>query len=567
MTTKNTSDQAFRLLAHNGDTFIQIINETLRRFIWEQIEDQNLVNRAVLYEAGDDVLAKTHKDRAAAYPVGYAVQQWTSWFDECGSNIANNLYPQYARIVTDVTKLGSALSDIRTQFLSDSRTALQGGKLSFIRLSFALNQEDLYLCVRKEDTLYAGKIIEVEYSNGGWFTPPHLNITLNVYSHSGKRMKPARTSFAIYEYNGEVDLTDLGIVPLTDEVRQQLIERGKRYHAYTEEPRYLHYTGTLLRRSWWSTNTFRATGRVMVDLLAMKSIDPDYRQYFAMDRNSDEDNNDTTKEHFTDEMFMCMSPYVYGFSFSAKTWGEMNIDHLSDIKFRDDAYDMLVMPAETKDMLFALVESNRVVGRDFIDGKGGGCIFLLAGSPGTGKTLTAESIAERLKQPLYMVGVGELGTNVESLEENLRNILDVATSWKAVLLLDEADIFMEKRDDVNIERNAMVGVFLRMLEYYQGTLFLTTNRAKSIDTAFYSRISLAIKYEDLGLDSRRIIWSNILNLYELKDIDIVRLSDFDINGRQIKNVTRIVTALTNRNGTIPTTEDFVKVIDHVIKFE
>lgn len=64
------------------------------------------------------------------------------------------------------------------------------------------------------------------------------------------------------------------------------------------------------------------------------------------------------------------------------------------------------------------------------------------GPPGTGKTLTAEGIAELLKRPLYMVSVGELGTNPHQLETELNKILDVAHSWGAVLLLDEADVFL-----------------------------------------------------------------------------------------------------------------------------
>lgn len=64
---------------------------------------------------------------------------------------------------------------------------------------------------------------------------------------------------------------------------------------------------------------------------------------------------------------------------------------------------------------------------DVIAGKGEGSIFLLHGPPGVGKTLTAEAIAELLHKPLYTVSMGELGTNPESLESNLQDILVRAT--------------------------------------------------------------------------------------------------------------------------------------------
>jgi len=57
-----------------------------------------------------------------------------------------------------------------------------------------------------------------------------------------------------------------------------------------------------------------------------------------------------------------------------------------------------------------------------------------------------------------------LGTKVEKLEVNLKKIMEVAYEWEAVLLLDEADIFLEKRTGNDIKRNAMVGIFLRLLE-------------------------------------------------------------------------------------------------------
>lgn len=115
--------------------------------------------------------------------------------------------------------------------------------------------------------------------------------------------------------------------------------------------------------------------------------------------------------------------------------------------------------------------------RDIISGKGGGVVFLLHGPPGTGKTLTAESVSEFLKRPLYSVSVGELGTDCKSLEKALSEVLEVATRWNAVILLDEADIFLERRTLQDVTRNALVGIFLRLLEYHTGVLFLTSNRS------------------------------------------------------------------------------------------
>lgn len=185
------------------------------------------------------------------------------------------------------------------------------------------------------------------------------------------------------------------------------------------------------------------------------------------------------------------------------------------------------------------------------------------------KTLSAEAIAEKLQRPLYMVGVGELGTDVETLEESLRNILDVATTWNAVVLLDECDIFMEKRSDLNIIRNAMVGVFLRLLEYYQGVMFLTSNRGKDIDQAFYSRISLAIHFDELTEESRTQIWKNLVGIYgiTLSEDEIKHLAEFELNGRKIKNTLRVGSALAAAEKRTPVFSDFKRVIDRENAFK
>jgi SpoVK/Ycf46/Vps4 family AAA+-type ATPase len=158
-------------------------------------------------------------------------------------------------------------------------------------------------------------------------------------------------------------------------------------------------------------------------------------------------------------------PTVGGFSFSAKQWGEILVESACDVVFDDRAFERLVLAEQKKTLILSLVENKHKVSfADVISGKGGGCIFLLHGKPGVGKTLTAEAIAELLHRPLYSVSVGELGTKTEELEKRLKEILEVASSWDAVILIDEADIFLERRTENDIVRSSTVGIFLRRLE-------------------------------------------------------------------------------------------------------
>lgn len=93
----------------------------------------------------------------------------------------------------------------------------------------------------------------------------------------------------------------------------------------------------------------------------------------------------------------------------------------------------------------------------------------------------------------------------------------------------------------------MVSIFLRLLERYQGVMFLTTNRNEDIDPAFCSRISIVIEYKPLDFNARRQVWKNLLKsaslLPGMEKSDIDYLASKEMNGRQIKNVIRMTHSL------------------------
>jgi SpoVK/Ycf46/Vps4 family AAA+-type ATPase len=181
---------------------------------------------------------------------------------------------------------------------------------------------------------------------------------------------------------------------------------------------------------------------------------------------------------------------------------------------------------------------------DFMDGKGEGLIILLHGGPGTGKTLTAESVAEYAELPLYRVTCGDIGTDPESVEKYLDSVLFIGSTWGCVVLLDEADVFLEERTKQDMQRNALVSVFLRVLEYYDGILILTTNRIGTFDEAFKSRVQLALHYPPLDEKGREEIWNNFMRSLKKaeENVDFEEIEEklhvlakHTLNGRQIRN--------------------------------
>ena len=141
----------------------------------------------------------------------------------------------------------------------------------------------------------------------------------------------------------------------------------------------------------------------------------------------------------------------------------------------------------------------------------------------------------------------------DEVEESLQDILEMVAKWNAILLLDECDVFLEERTTQELERNKFVSIFLRTLEYYEGILFLTTNRVSNIDPAFQSRIHVSMAYPELCTASRRQIWANFLKMNskdsEISERDLDILAEVKLNGRQIKNVIKIAFLLSLRRKT------------------
>ena len=110
------------------------------------------------------------------------------------------------------------------------------------------------------------------------------------------------------------------------------------------------------------------------------------------------------------------------------------------------------------------------------------------------------------------------------MEEYLESVLYLGKIWDCVVLLDEADVYLEQRSMESLSRNALVSVFLRVIEYYEGILILTSNRVGTFDEAFKSRLQLALHYENLKLKDRRKIWENFIK--RLKTLEETGV-DFD----------------------------------------
>ncbi len=194
---------------------------------------------------------------------------------------------------------------------------------------------------------------------------------------------------------------------------------------------------------------------------------------------------------------------VYSLETHEPFW--VSVAHLTPYVYRPELREKLILPQAQRDLLDVLTTDTDLLTGDLVEGKSAGNVILTKGVPGVGKTLTAEIYAEVCGRPLYSVHAGNLGTSPREVAEQLRAVFQRAKRWGCVLLLDEADVFVMTRGR-DVVQNAIVAEFLRTMEYFDGLLFMTTNRGEDIDEAILSRCAAIIHYDPPGTELLPAVW-------------------------------------------------------------
>jgi hypothetical protein len=261
------------------------------------------------------------------------------------------------------------------------------------------------------------------------------------------------------------------------------------------------------------------------------------------------------------EMFVTVPvhAYVLMFHLDLHHYVWVHVDDMEPYAYQPALKSKLVLPPEQTDLIDILTAEMDVLMDDIVEGKSGGTTVLCAGPPGVGKTLTAEVYSEIIRRPLYRVHSGQLGLNVTQMEGALKDVLTRAQRWGAVMLIDEADVYIKRRKD-DMTMNAVVGVFLRVLEYFNGLLFLTTNRVDDIDEAIVSRCIALIRYHPPDREARTRIWRVMVEQFGLAvdDATIQMLADMfpEATGRDIKGLAKLTTKYCSQKAVPPTVAAF-----------
>ncbi|KAL9094035.1 MAG: hypothetical protein Q9165_003705 [Trypethelium subeluteriae] len=412
----------------------------------------------------------------------------------------------------------------------------------------------------------------------------------------GISLTPVRRRFLIYPYAGECAITELDVYPIEyalkveNQLRDTLIKRGRHLIKYVmssslsycdckgkelttkedlndkvivdmkeyyrnhvpprfTEPEALDMSETSdcprgLECTYGADCFHGTTASFIQDQHTDKTAMKEYLNQHQIFKESSEKAQGSPAYWNDDEAALC-NYRLFAYKLRSREWVETHVDSLHDVTLTDDAkgFERLVLPANHKQIIKSQVKehfrkkqlytSATQDDLDLVRGKGQGLIILLHGAPGVGKTCTAETIADLVWKPLYPITCGDLGSTAREVEQNLKQHFTLASRWDCVMLLDEADVFLAKRKTEDLDRNSIVSVFLRIMEYYKGLLFLTTNRIGTFDEAFMSRVHISLFYRNFDKKTTVKVWKTFIAQTE----EIIKKNDwthFELRSEEIK---------------------------------
>ncbi|WP_345980243.1 ATP-binding protein [Sulfurimonas sp. HSL3-2] len=249
----------------------------------------------------------------------------------------------------------------------------------------------------------------------------------------------------------------------------------------------------------------------------------------------------------------------------------------------DTNLDDVVLNPKTRETLHSLMRQvdkevvARLVSWGVKDKKSGiDARIIFYGAPGTGKTMTAHSLAKSLKRQVLSFDCSKiLSMYVGESEKNVRKIFDTyyeltaKTKTEPVLLLNEADQFLSARSSgpgggAEQMHNQMQNIFLEQIENFKGILVATTNLLENIDVAFSRRFNYKIEFKKPDEKQRRELWKKMLPHgapYE-EGFDVDKLVRYSLTGGQIHLIIKNTAySVAVKEDPLFTLEDFIVHIE------
>ena len=202
------------------------------------------------------------------------------------------------------------------------------------------------------------------------------------------------------------------------------------------------------------------------------------------------------------------------------------------------------------------------------------------GPSGTGKTMAAEAIAEKLGKKILKVSYADVESKYHGEGPKMvKAIFLAAEKEDAVLFFDEADSLLSKRL-TNVSQgseqaiNSMRSQLLICLEEFKGIVIFATNLVVNYDNAFLTRL-ISVEFKNPDAATRKRIWdvhvkssaNKKLNIPLAEDVNTEELAEkYEFAGREIRNA--VISACVNvamNERDIVRQEDFIKACDKIVE--
>ncbi len=213
-----------------------------------------------------------------------------------------------------------------------------------------------------------------------------------------------------------------------------------------------------------------------------------------------------------------------------------------------------VFEARTRESLWERPEAKRI----FPHGKG--LMALFTGSPGTGKTMAAQVIADELALDLFRIDLSSvISKYIGETSKHIDQILSEAKHMHALLLFDEADTLFGKRTDIKDAHdryaNSDTNYLLQAIEHYPGVAILASNKKSNIDSAFLRRLRYVFDFPKPNAEQRQAIWTKVMGeLVDKEEMNALEVplrklaKQVELTGAQIKNSILSALFISQREG-------------------
>jgi SpoVK/Ycf46/Vps4 family AAA+-type ATPase len=276
--------------------------------------------------------------------------------------------------------------------------------------------------------------------------------------------------------------------------------------------------------------------------------------------------------------FTADDPSLTRFTTALKDVASEGLSHLAERIEPVFNLDDVVLPSDRHRQLVEIVDNVRFASRVLDDWKfgaqlpyGRGVTALFHGASGTGKTMAAIGIAQRLGIQILRLDLSKVVSKyIGDTEKAIDRVFSEAERTGSAILIDEAESLVAKRSEVRDAHdryaNIEVAFLLTRMEAFGskrpcGPAILTTNMRQALDPAFLRRLRFIIEFPRPTVDARERIWRQCLpaGSHTLDDAAFKQLARrVDLTGGHLRQITLRAAFLAAAAGTLITLSEIAQ---------